>query len=41
VAFCRSGVRSRKALQLFRKVRNLTGGINAWAETVDPSIPRY
>jgi adenylyltransferase/sulfurtransferase len=39
-------VRSRKALQLlhesgFRKVRNLTGGINAWAESVDPSIPRY
>jgi adenylyltransferase/sulfurtransferase len=46
VAYCRSGVRSRKALQLlhesgFRKVRNLTGGINAWAESVDPSIPRY
>jgi adenylyltransferase/sulfurtransferase len=46
VAYCRSGVRSRKALQLlhesgFRKVRNLTGGINAWAEKVDPSIPRY
>jgi sulfur-carrier protein adenylyltransferase/sulfurtransferase len=46
VAFCRSGVRSRKALQLlqengFRKVHNLTGGINAWAETVDPSVPRY
>ncbi len=46
VAFCRSGIRSRKALQLlqeagFRKVRNLTGGINAWAETVDPTVPRY
>jgi len=46
VAFCRTGVRSRKALQLlqeagFRKVHNLTGGINAWAETVDPSMPRY
>ena len=46
VAFCRSGVRSRKALQLlreagFRKVHNLSGGINAWAEKVDPSVPRY
>jgi adenylyltransferase/sulfurtransferase len=46
VAYCRSGVRSRKAVQLlreagFRKVQNLTGGINAWAETVDPSLPRY
>jgi adenylyltransferase/sulfurtransferase len=46
VAYCRSGIRSRKALQLlhksgFRKVRNLTGGINAWAESVDPTIPRY
>ncbi len=46
VAYCRSGPRSRKAVQLlreagFRKVQNLTGGINAWAETVDPSVPRY
>jgi len=46
VAYCRMGGRSRKALQIlqeagFRKVRNLTGGINAWAESVDPSIPRY
>jgi len=46
VAYCRSGIRSRKALQIlqdngFRKLRNLTGGINAWAETVDPSVPRY
>ncbi|TMQ50354.1 MAG: molybdopterin-synthase adenylyltransferase MoeB [Candidatus Eisenbacteria bacterium] len=46
VAFCRSGVRSRKALQLlreagFRKVHNLSGGINAWAEKVDASVPRY
>ena len=46
VAYCRSGMRSRKAVQLlreagFRKVQNLTGGINAWAETVDPSVPRY
>jgi molybdopterin/thiamine biosynthesis adenylyltransferase/rhodanese-related sulfurtransferase/molybdopterin converting factor small subunit len=46
VVYCRSGARSRKAVQLlreagFRKVQNLTGGINSWAETVDPSLPRY
>jgi adenylyltransferase/sulfurtransferase len=46
VLHCRSGVRSTKALlQLreagFRKLRNLDGGILAWAETVDPTIPRY
>ena len=46
VAYCRSGSRSRKAVQLlreagFRKVKNLAGGINGWAETVDPSVPRY
>jgi len=46
VAYCRSGGRSMKALQLlreagFRKVKNLAGGINAWAEQVDRSLPRY
>jgi rhodanese-related sulfurtransferase len=25
----------------FRKVKNLRGGINAWAEEVDPSLPVY
>jgi adenylyltransferase/sulfurtransferase len=25
----------------FRKVRNLKGGINAWAQEVDPSLPVY
>jgi molybdopterin/thiamine biosynthesis adenylyltransferase/rhodanese-related sulfurtransferase/molybdopterin converting factor small subunit len=46
VLHCRSGVRSAKALRQlrdagFRKLRNLDGGILAWAETVDPSMPRY
>ncbi len=46
VAYCRSGSRSRKAVQAlrdagFRKVKNLTGGILAWSEQVDPSVPRY
>jgi adenylyltransferase/sulfurtransferase len=46
VLHCRSGVRSAKALRQlreagFRKLRNLDGGILAWAERVDPSLPRY
>jgi adenylyltransferase/sulfurtransferase len=46
VLYCKSGTRSARALgQLremgFRKLWNLQGGINAWAEQVDPSLPRY
>jgi molybdopterin/thiamine biosynthesis adenylyltransferase/rhodanese-related sulfurtransferase len=46
VLFCKSGTRSARALELllsagFRKVKNLKGGINAWARQVDPSQPIY
>jgi adenylyltransferase/sulfurtransferase len=46
VLYCKGGVRSARALnelrQLgFRKLLNLRGGINAWADEVDPSVPRY
>jgi molybdopterin/thiamine biosynthesis adenylyltransferase/rhodanese-related sulfurtransferase len=46
VLYCRSGERSARALNLlreagFRRLKNLRGGINAWAQTVDPSLPRY
>ncbi len=46
VVFCKAGTRSARALELllsagFRKVRHLRGGINAWAEEVDPSLPIY
>ncbi len=46
VLFCRTGVRSARALRLlagqgFTRLHNLKGGINAWAEQVDPSIKRY
>jgi len=46
VLFCKTGVRSTRALELlvsagFRKVRNLQGGINAWAREVDPKLPIY
>ena len=46
VAQCKSGVRSGKAAaflrqQGFRSVKNLTGGILAWVDQVDPSQPKY
>ncbi len=46
IAYCRSGVRSGKAVDLlrssgFHKVKNLTGGILAWSDKVDPSMPKY
>ena len=46
VLFCKSGTRSARALELlvsagFRKVKNLKGGINAWAREVDPNLPIY
>ncbi len=46
VVFCRSGGRSseivRTLLDLgFSNVKNLKGGINAWAKTVDPTLPTY
>lgn len=46
VLFCKAGTRSARALEVllsagFRKVKNLKGGINAWAREVDPSLPVY
>jgi adenylyltransferase/sulfurtransferase len=46
VAHCRSGARSQKAVDLlkqngFRKARNMTGGILAWSDKVDPTVPKY
>ncbi len=46
VLFCKAGFRSRRALELmaragFHKLKNLKGGINAWAQEVDPSLPIY
>src|SRR5512141_3187030 len=46
VVFCKSGTRSARALELLasagcKKVKNLKGGINAWAKEVDPSLPIY
>jgi adenylyltransferase/sulfurtransferase len=46
VVHCRSGVRSTKAVDFlrqvgFKRVSNLAGGILAWAERIDPSLPKY
>ncbi len=46
VAHCRSGMRSAQAVEFlrtagFRKVWNPKGGILAWSDTVDPSVPKY
>jgi len=46
VVHCKMGGRSAKAADFLRqsgftKVHNLTGGINAWAERVDPKVPKY
>jgi adenylyltransferase/sulfurtransferase len=46
VAHCRSGMRSAKAVEFLRQagfgdVRNLAGGILAWAERIDPKMPKY
>ena len=46
VAHCRSGVRSAKAVNFlrqagFKKVHNLAGGILAWADRIDPTMPKY
>ncbi len=46
VVHCKMGGRSQKAALIlrqagFQKVRNLAGGIQAWSEQVDPSVPKY
>ena len=46
VLYCRTGVRSARALKLlreagFRKLKNLVGGIHEWADEVDSSMPKY
>ncbi|HTW55213.1 MAG TPA: molybdopterin-synthase adenylyltransferase MoeB [Thermoplasmata archaeon] len=46
VVFCRAGSRSADATRTllglgFTNVRSLRGGINAWAERIDPTLPTY
>ena len=45
VVHCRSGGRSARAVQFLREkgydAVNLAGGILAWSERIDPSVPSY
>jgi len=46
VAICHHGGRSRQVATFlakngFSRVHNLTGGIDAWSRTIDPSVPLY
>jgi molybdopterin/thiamine biosynthesis adenylyltransferase/rhodanese-related sulfurtransferase len=46
VLYCKAGTRSTRALEIlasagFEKVKNLKGGINAWAINVDDTLPIY
>lgn len=46
VVMCRSGARSAMVTEFLRKngfdkARNLKGGILAWSDQIDPTIPKY
>jgi adenylyltransferase/sulfurtransferase len=45
VVYCRTGARSANAARQLRaagfRAANLVGGIHAWSDEVDPSIPKY
>ncbi len=46
VVHCRSGARSARAVTFlqqagFTKAKNLAGGILAWADRIDPKVPKY
>ena len=47
VVHCKGGVRSARAIEALRRagfqgnLTNLRGGITAWSNEVDPSVPKY
>ena len=45
VVYCRSGGRSQQACLFLKeqgfKVINLVGGVLAWSDYIDPSMPKY
>jgi molybdopterin/thiamine biosynthesis adenylyltransferase/rhodanese-related sulfurtransferase len=46
IVHCKTGGRSARACELlrragFQRVKNLAGGIEAWSQKIDPSVPRY
>ena len=46
IVHCHSGRRSAQAVRLlkqrgFANVYNLEGGIDAWSDLIDPTVPKY
>jgi rhodanese-related sulfurtransferase len=46
VVHCKTGARSARAVKLlqesgFQNVYNVKGGITAWSDEIDPSVPKY
>ncbi len=46
VVYCRTGMRSAQAVEFlqdagFERIWNLRGGMHAWSDTVDPTVPKY
>ena len=46
IVYCRSGARSGRAVEMMRqrgftKALNLKGGVLAWSDEVDPTMPKY
>jgi rhodanese-related sulfurtransferase len=46
IVHCHHGGRSMRVTQWLReqgfpKVQNMAGGIDAWSQQIDPSVPRY
>ena len=46
VVHCKTGGRSQRAAEYlaqqgFANVKNLAGGIHAWADHIDPEMPKY
>lgn len=46
IVYCHHGIRSRRGAALLRhagleNARSLAGGIDAWAASIDSSLPRY
>lgn len=47
ILHCKGGTRSARAIEMLTqagfsgKLKNLKGGITAWSNDVDPSVPKY
>lgn len=46
ICYCHHGIRSLNAAgflaqQGFTRVKSMSGGIDRWAEEIDPTLPRY